>query len=197
VAVAGTPHGGHRWGLPEAFGYDIVRIGADDRSFRGQGTKFADYYAYGAPVLAAGDGVVVEVVDDQPEDANILRRPGESFDAYGDRMGALQTALLKKGDRAVGGDSVLIDHGNSEYSLYAHLQPTGITVKAGQRVKAGQPLGRLGSSGNTTEPHLHFQVCDGRSALHCAGVPLAFTNVELPYADGPRAIQAGDIVVTK
>jgi murein DD-endopeptidase MepM/ murein hydrolase activator NlpD len=196
VAVAGTPHGGHRWGLPEAFAYDIVRIGADDRSFRGQGTKFADYYAYGAPVLAAGDGVVAEVVDDQPEDPNVLRRPGESFDAYGDRAGALQMALLKKGDRAVGGNSVLIDHGNGEYSLYAHLQPGGITVKPGQRVKAGQPLGKLGSSGNTTEPHLHFQVCDGPSALHRAGVPLAFTNVELPYADGPRAIQAGDIVVT-
>jgi murein DD-endopeptidase MepM/ murein hydrolase activator NlpD len=197
VAVAGTPHGGHRWALPEAFAYDIVRIGADDRSYRGQGTKFSDYYAYGAPVLAAGDGVVAEVVADQPEDTAVLRRPGESFDAYGDRSGAIQMALLKKGDRAIGGNSVLIDHGNGEYSLYAHLQPGGIPVKPGQHVKAGQPLGKLGSSGNATEPHLHFQVCDGPSALHCAGVPLSFTNIELPYADGPRAIQAGDIVVTR
>ncbi len=197
VVVAGTPHGGHRWALPEAFAYDIARIGDDDKSYRGQGQKLSDYYAYGAPVLAAGDGVVREVVDDQPEDSAILRRPGESFDAYGDRMGQMQMTLLKKGDRAIGGNSVLIDHGNGEYSLYAHLKPGSVAVKPGQAVKAGQPIGKLGASGNATEPHLHFQVCDGPSPLHCAGVPLAFTNVELPYADGPRAIQAGDIVVTR
>jgi murein DD-endopeptidase MepM/ murein hydrolase activator NlpD len=196
VVVAGTPHGGHRWALPEAFAYDIAAFGTDDKSFRGQGQKLADYYAYGAPVLAAGDGVVVEVVADQPETAEILRRPSESFDAYGDRMGALQMKLLKQGDRAIGGNSVLIDHGNGEYSLYAHLQPGSIPVKVGDRLKAGARVGKLGASGNATEPHLHFQVCDGPSALHCAGIPLAFTNVELPYADGPRAIQAGDIVVT-
>jgi len=197
VVVAGTPHGGHRWALPEAFAYDIAAFGTDDKSFRGQGQKLSDYYAYGAPVLAAGDGVVVEVVADQPETAEILRRVGETFDAYGDRMGALQMKLLKQGDRAIGGNSVLIDHGNGEYSLYAHLQPGSIPVKVGDRVKAGARLGRLGASGNATEPHLHFQVCDGPSALHCAGIPLAFANVELPYADGPRAIQAGDIVVTR
>jgi len=196
VVVAGTPHGGHRWALPEAFAYDVAAFGADDKSFRGQGQKLTDYYAYGAPVLAAGDGVVVEVVADQPETAQILRRVGETFDAYGDRMGALQMKLLKQGDRAIGGNSVLIDHGNGEYSLYAHLQPGSIPVKVGDRVTAGARIGRLGASGNATEPHLHFQVCDGPSGLHCSGIPLAFTNVELPYADGPRAIQAGDIVVT-
>jgi hypothetical protein len=197
VAVAGTPHGGHRWALPEAFAFDIVQIGADDRTFRGDGQKFGDYFAYGAPVLAAGDGMVAEVVADQAEDPAVLRRPGETFEAYGDRSGALQMALLAKGDRAIGGNSVIVDHGDGEYSLYAHLQPGSIKVKPGDRVAAGQPIARRGSSGNTTEPHLHFQLCDGPSALHCAGVPLAFTNVELPYADGPRAIQAGDIVVAR
>ncbi len=196
VVVSGTPHGGHRWALPEAFAFDIAAIGADDKSFRGEGQKLTDYYAYGAPVLAAGEGVVVEVVADQPETPEILRRVGESFDAYGDRMGALQMKLLKRGDRAIGGNAVLIDHGDGEYSLYAHLQPGSIPVKVGDHLKAGARVGRLGASGNATEPHLHFQVCDGPSALHCAGIPLAFTNVELPYADGPRAIQAGDIVVT-
>ncbi|HET6971125.1 MAG TPA: M23 family metallopeptidase [Phenylobacterium sp.] len=195
VVVAGTPHGGHRWALPEAFAYDIAAFGADDKSFRGDGQRFEDYYAYGAPVLAAGDGVVVEVVADQPELLEALRRPGESFDAYGDRMGALQMKLISQGERAIGGNAVIIDHGNGEYSLYAHLKPGSIPVKTGDRVKAGQRIGALGASGNVTEPHLHFQVCDAASPLHCAGIPLSFTNVELPYADGPRAIQAGDIVV--
>ncbi|MFC3069237.1 M23 family metallopeptidase [Phenylobacterium soli] len=197
VAVAGTPHGGHRWALPEAFAYDVARIGADDKSFRGEGAKFADYYAYGEPVLAAGDGTVVDVVADQPENPDVLRRPGESFEAYGDRAGAIQMALVAKGDRAIAGNAVIIDHGNGEYSLYAHLRPGSIKVKAGEKVSAGQPIAQLGASGNVTEPHLHFQVCDGASPLHCAGVPLAFGNVELPYADGPRAIQGGDIVVAR
>ena len=196
VAVAGTPHGGHRWALPEAFAYDIAALGADNKTFRGEGRAFADYYAYGAPVLAAGDGVVAEVVGDQPENPSILRRPGESLDAYGGRVGALQMALIERGERAIGGNSVLIDHGNGEYSFYAHLKPGSLKVKPGQGVMAGDPIGALGASGNATEPHLHFQVCDGPSALHCAGVPLSFSNIELPFADGPRAIQAGDIVVT-
>jgi murein DD-endopeptidase MepM/ murein hydrolase activator NlpD len=197
VAVAGTPHGGHRWALPEAFAYDIVRVGADDLTYRGQGQAFADYYAYGAPVLAAADGVVAETVTDQQEDSAVLRRPGESLDAYGERSGKIQSALVAKGDRAVSGNAVVIDHGNGEFSMYAHLQPGSVRVKPGDRVSAGQPIARLGGSGNSTEPHLHFQVCDGASALHCAGIPLAFTNTDLPYADGPRAIQAGDIVVTR
>jgi murein DD-endopeptidase MepM/ murein hydrolase activator NlpD len=197
VVVAGTPHGGHRWALPEAFAYDIAAFGDDNRSFRGDGQRFEDYYAYGAPVLAAGDGVVASVVADQPELLEALRRPGESFDAYGERMGALQMKLIGQGEAAIGGNAVIIDHGNGEYSLYAHLKPGSISVKVGDRVKAGQRIGALGASGNVTEPHLHFQVCDSPSPLHCAGVPLAFTNVELPYADGPRAIQAGDIVVTQ
>ncbi len=196
VAVAGTPHGGHRWALPEAFALDIVALGAGDASYQGDGAKFTDYYAYGAPILAAGTGTVVKIVEGEAEDPAILRRPGESLAAYGERIGQLQNKLLARGEAGIAGNSVLIDHGNGEYSLYAHLKTGSIKVKPGQAVAAGAPIARLGASGNTTEPHLHFQVCDQPSALHCAGIPLAFTNVELPYADGPRAIQAGDIVLT-
>lgn len=196
VVVAATPHGGHRWVVPEAFAIDVAAYGKDNKSYRGTGRRFSDYYAYGAPVLAAADGVVVEVVGDQSETNEILRRASESLAAYGERMSDLQMRLLKAGDRALGGNSVIIDHLDGEFSLYAHLQPGSIPVKVGERVKAGTRIGRLGASGNSTEPHLHFQVCDAPSALHCAGIPFAFANVELPYADGPRALQAGDIVVT-
>ena len=49
----------------------------------------------------------------------------------------------------------------------------------------------------STEPHLHFQVCDRAEPLTCAGVPINFTNIELPYADYPRPLQSGDIVIGK
>jgi murein DD-endopeptidase MepM/ murein hydrolase activator NlpD len=197
VAVAGTPHGAHRWALPEAFAYDIVALGAGNLSYRNKGQRFDDYYAYGSPVFAVADGTVRDVVSDQPEDPAVLRQPGESLEAYADRSGQIQQALLQKGDHALVGNSVLIDHGNGEYSVYAHLKPGAPLVQVGQRVAAGTQIGWLGGSGNSTEPHLHFHLCDAPSTLHCAGIPPNFTNIELPYADAPRTIEAGDIVIAK
>ncbi len=195
VPVGPTPHTGHRWANMEEFAFDIARFGDGNSSHRGDGQKFEDYYAYGAEVLAAADGKVVAAVDGEPEDASALRKPGESQEAYGERVGQLQGALMMRGSSGIAGDHVIIDHGNGEYSLYAHLKPGSLKVKPGDVVKAGQPIARLGSSGNSTEPHLHFQVCDAPDALACAGIPINFTGIELPYADGPRAVQSGDIVV--
>lgn len=195
VAVAATPHGGHRWALPEEFALDIVRLGDGTSSHKGIGAQFPDYYAYGQPVLAAADGTVIGAKDGIAEDIAAVRKPDESLEAYGQRVGQIQAGLIQSG--AIAGDYVMIDHGNGEYSLYAHLKPGSVKVKAGQAIKAGEAIGALGSSGNSTEPHLHFQVCDGPDPLNCAGVPINFQGVELPYADGPRTMQAGDIVVAQ
>jgi murein DD-endopeptidase MepM/ murein hydrolase activator NlpD len=194
AAVGPTPHTAHRWALPEEFAYDIAKLGAENSSHRGDGRRFEDYYAYGAPVTAAADGVVVAAADDQSEDLGMLRQPDESADAYGARVQERQAALLTKGTRSIVGNYVVLDHGNGEFSLYAHLQPGSVRVKTGERVLVGATLAKLGSSGNSTEPHLHFQVCDGPDPLACAGIPVEFLNVKLPYADYPRPLQSGDVV---
>ena len=54
------------------------------------------------------------------------------------------------------GYAVTIDHGGGVRTLYAHLSRVG--VRAGRRVAAGQPIGRVGASGNASGPHLHFEV---------------------------------------
>ncbi len=195
AAVGPTLHTAHRWALPEEFAYDIARIGEGNLSHRGDGQAFTDYYAYGLPVLAAADGTVAMAVNDQPEDLGVLRKPGEAVEAYGARLQALQGALLARGVRAIAGNLVMLDHGNGEYSLYAHLVPGSVKVRVGDKVSAGAVLGKLGSSGNSTEPHLHFQVCDAPDPLACAGIPVAFENIELPYADFPRPVQSGDVVL--
>jgi murein DD-endopeptidase MepM/ murein hydrolase activator NlpD len=185
----------HRWALPEEFGFDLVQLGGNTLSHSGDGTKFTDYYAYGQPVLAAADGRVKAVVDNISENPEALRRPAESIDAYMQRVQQTQAEHLEKGTAA--GNYVLLENGEGIYSFYAHLRPASIKVKAGDAVKAGQAIGLLGSSGNSTEPHLHFQVCDRPDPLSCAGIPVDFVDIELPYADGPRPLQSGDIVQSR
>jgi murein DD-endopeptidase MepM/ murein hydrolase activator NlpD len=190
-------HTGHRWAIPEEFALDIAKIGESGISHKGDGTRFNDYYAYGADVLAAANGRVTSVASDQPEDPSAMHRPNESQEAYLTRLQKEQAERLAKGLTAIAGNYVMIDHGKNEYSLYAHLQPGSVRVHIGDQVKAGDVIGKLGSSGNSTEPHLHFHVCDKPDPLMCAGIPVNFSNITIQWADLPRPIQSGDVVIAK
>ena len=190
-------HTGHRWAIPEEFALDIAKIGESGLSHKGDGTRFNDYYAYGADVLAAANGRVTSVANDQPEDPSAMQRPNESQEAYFARLQKEQAERLAKGLMAIAGNYVMIDHGKNEYSLYAHLQPGSVRVHVGDQVKAGDVIGKLGSSGNSTEPHLHFHVCDKPDPLMCAGIPVNFSNITIQWADLPRPIQSGDVVIAK
>jgi murein DD-endopeptidase MepM/ murein hydrolase activator NlpD len=189
-------HSHHRWAVPEEFALDIVRLGETGSTHRGDGSKRTDYYAYGADVLAAADGAVVTVVDAMPEtDAN-MRKPGETAAAYEQRVLAEQAEILQRGVSQAMGNYVVLAHAGGEFSSYAHLQPGSVRAKKGDAVKRGSIIGRLGHSGNSTEPHLHFQVTDGPDPLLSAGVPVRFRNLTIPFADGERAVQSGDLVET-
>ncbi len=59
------------------------------------------------------------------------------------------------------GHTVVINHGNGITTRYAHMQPGSLCVRAGQYVYQGQQIGRIGSTGNSTGPHLHFEVLVG------------------------------------
>jgi murein DD-endopeptidase MepM/ murein hydrolase activator NlpD len=188
---------GHRWAIPEEFALDIAKIGESGLSHKGDGVRFDDYYAYGADVLAAADGHVISAANDQPEDPSAMQRPDETQEAYFARLQKEQGERLAKGLTAITGNYVMIDHGKNEYSLYAHLQPDSVRVHVGAHVKTGEVIGKLGSSGNSTEPHLHFHVCDKPDPLMCAGIPVNFSNVTIQWADLPRPIQSGDVVTAK
>jgi murein DD-endopeptidase MepM/ murein hydrolase activator NlpD len=190
-------HTGHRWAIPGEFALDIAKLSESGLSHKGDGTRFDDYYAYGADVLAAADGRVIRTENDQPEDASAMQRPNETQEAYFARLQKEQGERLARGLTAITGNYVMIDHGKNEYSLYAHLQPGSVRVHVGDQVKVGDVIGKLGSSGNSTEPHLHFHVCDKPDALMCAGIPVNFSNVTIQWADLPRPIQSGDVVIAK
>jgi hypothetical protein len=190
-------HTGHRWAIPEEFALDIAKVGESGLSHKGDGTRFDDYYAYGADVLAAAGGHVIGAANDQSEDASAMQRPNETQEAYSARLQKEQGERLGKGLTRITGNYVMIDHGKNEYSLYAHLQPGSVRVYVGDEVKSGEVIGKLGSSGNSTEPHLHFHVCDKSDPLMCAGIPVSFSNVTIQWADLPRPIQSGDVVIAK
>lgn len=187
----------HRWVPPEAFAFDIGMIAEGGLTYRGKGMTFSDYAIYGAPVRAAADGEVVAVVTSEGEDPQQFRRAGETTEAYFQRVQAWQAAGMARGPAFLAGNYVVIRHPWGEYSLYAHMKPGTARVKVGQVVKAGETIGQVGSSGSSTEPHLHFQVCDGPGPLDCAGRPIGFKGVEVPQSLLPGAIQSGDIVVAE
>lgn len=197
IAAGATLHSHHRWGVFEEFALDIVRLGDGTRTHKGDGTRYADFHVYGADVLAVADGEVVGAADTQKEDPAALRQPGETLDAFNQRLGQEQQARMMQGVQVVVGNSVSIKHGDGRVSHYAHLMPGSLVVKVGDRVKRGQKIARVGGSGNSTEPHLHFQVTDGANPVLSAGVPFSFANIEIPHADSPRGLQTGDLVETR
>ncbi len=56
------------------------------------------------------------------------------------------------------GNTVIIDHGGGVWTLYGHIRQGGIRVSVGQEVTRGQVVAEVGSTGNSTGPHLHFEV---------------------------------------
>jgi murein DD-endopeptidase MepM/ murein hydrolase activator NlpD len=197
VGVGQDLHNPHRWVVPEEFALDLVKLGSNASTHLGNGAKRSDYYAYGETVLAAADGTVTAVQDSIPETDSNLQQPGETAQAYQTRVLAMQDELLAKGALRAAGNYVLLQHTEGEYSFYAHLLPGSVRVHSGEQIKRGQPIAKLGHSGNSTEPHLHFHVVDGPDPLLSAGIPLRFRNISLPFAGEERALHDGDIVDTR
>jgi murein DD-endopeptidase MepM/ murein hydrolase activator NlpD len=142
--------------IGQRFAIDFLRLDSTGKSYRGDPLKNSNYYAYGTPLLAVADGIVVETKDSIPENV-----PGAN-------SRAVTIDLV-----TVGGNHVALDIGGGKYALYAHVQPGSLKVKPGDRVKRGQVLALLGNSGNSTEPHVHFQIADGPTFLSSEGVPYA------------------------
>lgn len=197
IGAGATPHNHHRWTPAEEFALDISRVGASGGTYANDGTAMRDYYGWGASVLAAADGEVVAAVDKYPDNTKMLRGSAESIDDYRRRLFASQDEYLAGDIAAIAGNHIVLQHSEDLYSVYAHLQHGSITVDVGRKVTAGTVLGNLGSSGNSTEPHLHFHVCDAPHPLNCAGIPVRFDNIEIPWAERERQLQTGDLIETR
>ena len=87
------------------------------------------------------------------------------------------------GDTSCGGgygNHIVIQHSDGNYTLYGHLAEGSITVEVGDSVKQGQVIGKVGNSGKSTGPHLHFEVRVGGDDKSSAQNPLNFVSASDP-----------------
>jgi Peptidase family M23 len=82
------------------------------------------------------------------------------------------------------GNCVIIDHGDSEYSVMMHMQQGSVAVTVGERVAAGRVIGRLGNSGDAFGPHLHYQLQSGPQVFRDQSLPFKFQNIDVPLSRG-------------
>lgn len=196
VVASGDVSQHHRWVVSSEYALDIARMNADMRTYTGDGTHFSDYVTFRQPVVAVADGVVVAIRNDRAENEATLRQPGEAFDAYMQRVVETQQATIMQGGfDAVVGNYVLIRHASGEHSLYAHLHQSSVRVNVGDTVTAGAQIAEAGSSGNSTEPHLHFQLIDGPDLNTARGLPITFTGLRPEWVPiGGRHLRSGDLI---
>ena len=164
--------------LGQRYAYDLVRTDhrrgfhvhpAGTLRFLLTGGRTRDCYGWGQPVHAALDGVIVQAVDGVAERQR-LHPVRESWVAVTTTVRFARRGLDPAG---LAGNHVITETAGT-YALYAHLAPGSVAVTRGQQVRAGEVLGRVGHTGNSTAPHLHFHLMDSADPLRARGIPCAF-----------------------
>jgi len=166
-----TMVGGHRTSIytvegrariPARFAIDWVKLGDDGSRARGDEARVANWHGYGAEVLAVADGLVVDARDDLP-----------GAEAVGASQGPMPL-------QNASGNFITLQVAPGAYVFYEHLQHGSLRVQAGQRVRRGETIARLGNTGSSSSgPHLHFHVADTNSTLGAEGLPWVMREFEV------------------
>jgi murein DD-endopeptidase MepM/ murein hydrolase activator NlpD len=169
-------HGIRAYG--QAYAIDILQPGERHVGW-GLRTRAPQTYAcFGQDVHAVADGTVV-AVDDTMRD----HRARDTWWALVYMMTVEAGARELLGARRILGNHVVIEHDPATFSVYAHLRRGSALVRPGDRVVAGEPLAAVGNSGNTSEPHLHFQLMDRARPTAAAGIPFLWEGLTMSPDD--------------
>ncbi|HEV2271504.1 MAG TPA: M23 family metallopeptidase [Steroidobacteraceae bacterium] len=166
------------------YAYDFVRIDADGQLFHGDVNRKQDWWSFRAQVFAPVSGTAVTVVDGVPDNTfqngvAVVPSAAEAIDPNGF------------------GNHVVIQAGDGRFSWLLHLEAGTIAVHPGQRVEAGEMIGRIGFSGDALFPHLHYTVT-AEGTHPSQGVPSYFRDFrrvgDARPAHDSRQIDTGDII---
>lgn len=136
----------------QRYAYDLVII-KDGLSYRESINNLENYYAFNREITAPADGKVVKIID-----------------------GVIDNVIGELNPDQPEGNCIIIEHSNNEFSMLAHLKQNSIIVNEGESVIRGQVVGLCGNSGNSTEPHLHFQVMNSENYLEGKSIRIKFEN---------------------
>ena len=183
-------HGTHLLGTTYAI--DFIGVDHSGRSApRGWRAALAterpeDFVGFGRPILAPLAGTVVAVHDGEL-DHRARRSPPAAIPYL-----LTQARRVRAGVDAVAGNHVLIAaSGQGPFVLLAHLRRGTVSVRLGDRVRVGDPVGECGNSGNSTQPHVHLQATSSPHWDSTRGLPIRFRA-----ADGAAVLPAESEIVT-
>lgn len=169
-------HGVHGYG--QTYAIDLVHHPDAGRDWAGvhawpPARRPVSFPGFGRPVFAPADGLVVRVRDGG--------RDHWSRDSLLGVVYLLVEGAIREifGPGRLLGNHVVIELEGGVYAVLAHLRRGSARVTAGQRVTAGERLAECGNSGNSSEPHVHFQLMDGPRILTASGVPFRFDRFEV------------------
>ena len=158
--------------ISRRYAIDWMRV-ENGASFSGDARDKRAYYSYGKPVVAVADATVVTAKDGLPDNV-----PG-----HNDQFSPAVPITMD----TVTGNTVTLDLGNGQFAYYCHLQPGSVRVKAGQRLKRGQVMALIGSSGDAREPHLHFEITNSPKALAGEGLPYLIDQLRVKSENGSES----------
>ncbi len=147
--------------VPQRYAIDFYKLDDQHRSWVGDPSKLESYLTYRQPILAAAAGTVVAALDGFPNTTALPNPP---------KPPPVNETV---------GNQVIVQVAEGVYVLYAHMDPGSVAVRVGDRVTRGQQLGLIGSSGNSTSPHLHFQILTTPTYFPADSKPFALDSFTL------------------
>lgn len=156
-----------RFDVPQRFAIDWYRVDEQGQTWEGDPTRLTSYLSYRQPVAAAARGRVVEVQDGVPDNPPPQAPP----------IPPIQDTV---------GNHITLEVAPGRYLLYGHLQPGSLNVREGDCVEPGQVLALIGNSGNSTTPHLHFQVMTTAEFFPTDSTPFTFQQFRVLGQVQPR-----------
>ncbi|MFI6155128.1 M23 family metallopeptidase [Kitasatospora sp. NPDC051170] len=156
-----------RFLVPQRLAIDWYRVGDQGQAWEGDPARLTSYLSFRQPVVAAAGGRVVEVQDGVPDNPPPLSPP---VPPIADTVG----------------NHVTLEVAPGRYLLYGHLEAGTLGVREGDCVEAGQALGLIGNSGNSTTPHLHFQVMTTAEFFPTDSPPFTFRSFRVLGHVEPR-----------